>query len=383
MLAFCLTDKYITMNKQNLDQALAALADALKSEDPNGVIIDPMEFVNKLPKRALSGDHINGGKILNFKSAGINDIATTEQITITNETVSIPALTVGIVKGNLSVENDISAKTIRVDVLEAKEIKADIQFEKDTPIIFAGTDVFGKGLLWQGHGYTKQFVFNNSPERFFSSEIIDIGAGKYLSINGNKVISETELGPTIVDSNLRSVGRLKGLIVDGSVVLDQYIVYNNTNNRLGIGTDTPNAAVSIMDDFVEIVLGSRGAGKAGIGAFTSADLELITDDTARITIKSGGNIDLGSKNTPPVQVSVFGTLGINVSNPDPRSKLHVNGPIKFNNSLHLSESEAPTSGSFNRGDIVWNSDPIPNKYVGWVCVREGAPGLWNPFGKIE
>jgi hypothetical protein len=366
------------MNKTNLNQALAALADALTSDDASQYKIDPLMFVNQLPWRSLSGDHINGGKITNFKSAGITDNAGTEQLVLVNDGISISK-----VKNDLNVEGTVSATKIKTDILEVKEIIADIKFEKGEPIIFSGGDVFGKGLLWQGHGYTKQFVFNNSPDRFFSSEIIDIGAGKYLSVNGNKVVSETELGPTIVDSNLRSVGRLKGLIVDGSFVLDQYIVYSSDTNRLGIGTDNPHAALSIVEDFVEIGIGSRGENKAGIGTFSSSDVEFITDDTTRLTLKSGGNIELGNKNTLPINVSVFGTLGINVNNPDPRVKLHVNGAVKFNDKLHLSGTGIPDHGSYVPGDIVWNSEPSVNRAIGWVCVRAGTPGIWSPFGRIE
>ena len=31
---------------------------------------------------------------------------------------------------------------------------------------------YGKGLLWSGHGYTKQFVLGKKPDRFFSTESI-------------------------------------------------------------------------------------------------------------------------------------------------------------------------------------------------------------------
>jgi hypothetical protein len=76
-------------------------------------------------------------------------------------------------------------------------------------------------------------------------------------------------------------------------------------------------------------------------------------------------------------------LGINVNNPDPRSSLHVNGALKFNDKLHLSGNEPPSSGSFNEGDIVWNSSPQAGKSIGWVCVQPGNPGIWNGFGRIE
>ncbi len=45
--------------------------------------------------------------------------------------------------------------------------------------------------------------------------------------------------------------------------------------------------------------------------------------------------------------------------------------------------EAPTSGSFTQGDIVWNSNPQPGNFVGWVCVKAGNPGMWATFGEIR
>ena len=43
---------------------------------------------------------------------------------------------------------------------------------------------------------------------------------------------------------------------------------------------------------------------------------------------------------------------------------------------------APTTGVYAIGDIVWNTNPQPTGYVGWVCTRDGTPGLWKPFGAI-
>jgi len=42
----------------------------------------------------------------------------------------------------------------------------------------------------------------------------------------------------------------------------------------------------------------------------------------------------------------------------------------------------PTKGNFNKGDIVWNSNPQPRGCIGWVCTRPGDPGEWNAFGTI-
>lgn len=361
------------MNNKNLDQALAALGDALKSQNPDAVKpLTPLELASQLPKRALSGDHIVGGKILKFASAGITDSATKEQLVITDNGITI----------NGTVDS-LTANIIKVDVLEVKDLRADIQFEKDQPIIFAGKDVYGKGLLWKGQGSTKQFVFNSGPDKFFSSEIIDIAKDKYLSMDGVKVLDGLELGPSITKSNLREVGRLKGLVVDGGFSVNSYLFFNATANRLGLGTDQPNAAFSIADDGVELMLGSKDGNKGVIGTFNSVDLDLVTDNTTRLSIKATGDIELGNKNTLPIKVTVNGVLGVNVLTPDPRAVLHVGGALKFNDTLHLKGTGAPQDGNYNQGDIVWNAKPQQRGSIGWVCVQGGSPGIWATFGEIK
>ena len=251
------------------------------------------------------------------------------------------------------------------------------------PYVVIKGDIDGKGILWSGQGNNKQFIFAANPDRFFVSENIDLARGKSISINNITALSEKELGPTVTKSNLREVGHLKGLIVDGGMSVNQYLFYDATTNRLGLGTDQPNAAVSIVDQQIELVLGASKPNVGSIGTFNSASLELVTDNTARITIEAGGNIILGNPATGDSKITIIGKLGVNVSNPDPRSALHVNGALKFNDKLHLSGKEPPTGGGFNEGDVVWNTSPQPGKFVGWVCTRAGNPGLWNGFGRIE
>ncbi|MEK8128355.1 glycosyl hydrolase family 28-related protein [Paenibacillus filicis] len=46
-------------------------------------------------------------------------------------------------------------------------------------------------------------------------------------------------------------------------------------------------------------------------------------------------------------------------------------------------SNSPTSGAWERGDIVYNTTPSAGGYVGWACVTGGIPGTWKGFGLIE
>lgn len=239
----------------------------------------------------------------------------------------------------------------------------------------------GKGLLWQGRDYTKQFVFQDS--KLFSSETINIARDKNISINDIKVLDQTELGSSVVRSNLREVGQLNGLVVNGGFRVNNYLVFDHNSDRLGIGTEEPNAALSIVDDAVEIVLGAKDHSNAAIGTYNNSDLHLVTGNQTRITVSADGNIQLGSVTDGESKIQVHGSIGVNVTSIDPRSKLHVNGSIKFNDNLHLTGVEAPSGGSFTLGDIVWNSNPQPGNFVGWVCVRAGNPGVWATFGEIR
>jgi hypothetical protein len=45
----------------------------------------------------------------------------------------------------------------------------------------------------------------------------------------------------------------------------------------------------------------------------------------------------------------------------------------------------PPNGTWKQGDIVFNSEPEANGYVGWICTKGGSryEMEWRPFGKIE
>jgi hypothetical protein len=47
------------------------------------------------------------------------------------------------------------------------------------------------------------------------------------------------------------------------------------------------------------------------------------------------------------------------------------------------DSSAPASGTWQRGDVVYNTGAAAEGYVGWVCVTAGTPGTWKGFGAIE
>ena len=246
-----------------------------------------------------------------------------------------------------------------------------------------GEENFGKGIIWSGKGYTKQLVFNGNPDRFFSSESIDLDKDKNFSIGNTVVLSTKELGSTVLKSNLQTVGRLQGLIVDGSVNINQYLIYNGATDRLGLGTEAPNAAFSVAENAIEVMLGTNDDFHGMVGTFASTDFDIVTDNTSRISVKANGNIDLGNVKRNPIQVKINGKLSVGVENPDPAVDLHVAGAVRFSGHIQMYASNSPQEGTYAVGDIVWNTAARVGTGVGWVCLRAGSPGAWYPFGEIK
>lgn len=44
---------------------------------------------------------------------------------------------------------------------------------------------------------------------------------------------------------------------------------------------------------------------------------------------------------------------------------------------------APTTGTWGRGDIVFDNTPTAGSFIGWVCTTAGTPGTWKTWGAIS
>lgn len=247
----------------------------------------------------------------------------------------------------------------------------------------SGQSNVGKGIIWAGEGTTKQIIFNHKPDRFFITENVELGKDKSLSIGGQKALDANSLGPSITVSSLREVGNLKGLIVDGSARIGQSMFFDAKTKRLGLGTTQPKATIGMLQNDTELSIGFDDDNRVMVGTNSTTDLEIVTSGSSRISVKANGNIDLGAANKNSVQVKVHGKISVGVDNPDPNVDLHVAGPVRLNNRLHIVSGSVPTRGTYNLGDIVWNEIPKLGACIGWVCLRPGSPGSWYPFGEIK
>ncbi|HEJ7991929.1 MAG: hypothetical protein LKJ78_19435 [Serratia liquefaciens] len=86
-----------------------------------------------------------------------------------------------------------------------------------------------------------------------------------------------------------------------------------------------------------------------------------------------GDVQFGSQNGMWLNNSISGgfkALGSSQrSILPPRKRLFLSAP--------------PQTGDFSVGDIVDNSEPHGDVFIGWVCVESGNPGIWKGFGKIS
>jgi hypothetical protein len=194
----------------------------------------------------------------------------------------------------------------------------------------------------------------NNPSRIWSSESFDLAADKSYYINGREVITQTALGDTILNSSLETVGILKDLTVDGNITVNGNLNLNNplVVNSLDLNELTSASSISIK--------------AAETDVFYANESEII----------------VGSKQQSRRPFKVFGSVSIGITNPDPSVSLAVNGDVSFNNKRFMNGVGIPVTGSYVKGDIIWSENPVEDGYVGWVCIRSGAPGEWRPFGAL-
>lgn len=239
-----------------------------------------------------------------------------------------------------------------------------------------GQSIYGKGLVWTDGAESKQFIYRGNPDRIWTTESIDLDENQSFMIGNVPVLSANELGKTIRNSSLTKVGVLQNLKTQGNLSIDDTIFYNSDMQSLGIGTDAPKGTFNIVSFENDFMIDLENS-VSRIGNHNYSDLQLITDNSPRITISGSGHTALHGT------VNVETKLGVGVNTVPADIDLAVAGPISFQGSKFIRNSEIPTVGSYKKGDIVWNSNPQPTGYIGWVCIQDGTPGEWKPFGQIS
>lgn len=245
--------------------------------------------------------------------------------------------------------------------LYVDEVVAETRLLRSSSLQFETTDndtFYGKGIEWVDKNKTRSLAFQGNPDRILSTESIELAPNKNFSIDGTVVLSKSILGSTVTESSLTKVGVLSELQVSGNALFE-----NVTVHKLSLaGSSNAISATKNGLDFSDAVVLNR-----------QGDTEL--------TINSG-TITIGNNQNTTRPVRIFGRLGVGVNTVSDNVSLAVAGNLSFANKQFTTGNIAPTEGTFRKGDICWNTEPGTSGYVGWICILEGTPGEWRPFGLI-
>jgi hypothetical protein len=206
---------------------------------------------------------------------------------------------------------------------------------------------------------------------YVSAQVPKLNVQKAIMVDHNEVIWKDRLGKSVKNSNIEQLGVLKNLQVRNTLYV--------ADGRVGVNTMAPSADFSVNSGGYEIITRMHES-NAYVGTHTHVAFAIGTDDTARLTCKANGDVVIGSETGKPVNLNVYGNVGIGVKYP--QETLHVDGNIKFAERTFASGEQAPKEGRWDTGSVIWNEKPALNQPVGWVCTNGGKPGSWRAFGMV-
>ena len=149
-----------------------------------------------------------------------------------------------------------------------------------------------------------------------------------------------------IDVNSKRSGQLKELEVSGEALLSDVLYTTPGNKRVGINTMEPSDALTVWDQETEVVIGKHKTQEGYIGTRRRQNLNIGANNKVGITVRNDGTVIL--------------------------DKLELQGKV-------ITSSDAVPGHAAKRGDIVLNTKPSVDEYIGWVCLD----GLkWSGFGKI-
>lgn len=246
----------------------------------------------------------------NFSSTGINDCATSCQLTVLDDTTVIENK---LTARSAEIVDDFTVKTLIVK----GSINTDNRSwdELSTKIKNSAIEQIAVELRGQLVDQVKQSIVN---------EGISISDVK---IDDTYLLRDGELSRKIVNTNIQKLGRLKDLQVGETL--------NVVKGRVGINTESPDCALSIWDEEVCVSVSKYKSQEAYIGT------------------NRNHTVNIGVNKEPQITLDTDGLTTV--------KKLRV-GQHRVGHC-----PEVP-GWSGTRGDIMFNSNPTPGSAFAWVCL---------------
>jgi hypothetical protein len=132
---------------------------------------------------------------------------------------------------------------------------------------------------------------------------------------------------------------------------------NSSNGRLGLGTVDANASISILDNDVEIAIGSPEPGIAHFGTYSTSDVAIISDNIPRILVKSNGEVVIGSEAGKTGVLRVHGSLHVDNFVSDTRVERTSSLEFKANRDASIYGLGLLWTAERNNKELIMRSDP--------------------------
>jgi hypothetical protein len=210
-----------------------------------------------------------------FRTAGIEDRASSTQLTVMDGVVVVEQ---EIVTHDLTVEHDV---TIKGDVLiqGAVGIQGRINTDNET---------------WQDLSRHVGNVTYDRIKQDFAQELIDtvIDSTKSgieienITVDGHPLVSGNTLSAGVVNSNIRRLGTLDSLEVDGTAHLAQTLKVHK--NRVGVNTQDPDSALSVWDEETSVAIGKYSKNTSFVGSNRKQNLVIGVNRQNNIEIDTDG-----------------------------------------------------------------------------------------------
>jgi hypothetical protein len=257
---------------------------------------------NFIPAKTINWDHsqlpadrIGAGTINNFSSNGIEDHAIEVNLTVLD--------------GQVVIENETVTKQLTVvDSASIKNLSVGKIVVNDGIVINDGK------FAEQIRGLIDSRISHRDAENNWDTN------GKPLQSNRTVLIDNNSLGNSIVESNLRKVGRLTSLSVTGITELADTVYINN--GRLGVNTEEPAGVFTAWDEESELTVRKYKNRTMYVGSSRDSELVLGVGGDAVLSIRRSGvetnsikigNISISSGNSEPKRRGSPGDLVVNES----------------------------------------------------------------------
>lgn len=207
---------------------------------------------------SFSGDMVNSGTIKNFGSTGIKDNATDVKLILNDN--------------ELTVESTLIAKEVHTAEAEIGNltVRGTLAVTGD----FAITEALSEMLA---------SVSTIAINEYFAQGF-ELGEKSILN-NGKLLLNSTTLGPSIVNSNIRKLGLLQNLRVQGDSEFSDTMIIGE-NGRVGINTDSPEGALTVWDEDSEVTFSKSSRRVMRLGSTRDGELILGAANKDQLHIKN-------------------------------------------------------------------------------------------------